>query len=142
MAEAVAAACDKRPVPEIAITGGYLQSTLVLDRNLIDEASGLMNEDGSILYLVLKAKDGCLNDLLIQLNVARRMLVNNLDGTASKVWSQGGYIALMVLDDRCKQRDDELQVAASAFDAACQEMMGTSDSDNAEEEAAEQQAEA
>ena len=125
MAEAVAAACDKRPVPEIAITGGYLQSTLVLDRNLIDEASGLMNEDGSILYLVLKAKDGCLNDLLIQLNVARRMLVNNLDGTASKVWSQGGYIALMVLDDRCKQRDDELQVAASAFDAACQEMMGT-----------------
>ena len=112
------------------MTSGYLQSTLVLDRSLIDEFSGLMNEDGSMLYLVLKAKDGCLNDLLIQLNVARRMLVNELDGTASKVWSQGGYIALMVLDDRCKQRDDELQIAASAFDDACQEMMGTADDSN------------
>lgn len=130
MAEAVAAACEKRPVPETAVTSGYLQSTLVLDRSLIDEFSGLMNEDGSMLYLVLKAKDGCLNDLLIQLNVARRMLVNELDGTASKVWSQGGYIALMVLDDRCKQRDDELQIAASAFDDACQKMMGTADDSN------------
>ncbi len=142
MAEAVAAVCDKHPVPEIAVPGGYLQSTLILDRNLIEEASGLMNEEGSVLYLVLKAKDGCLDDLMVQLNVARRMLVNNMDGTASKVWSQGGYIALMVLDDRCKQRDDELLLAASAFDDACQQLLGISDSGDAQTENTAQQADA
>lgn len=127
MAEAVAAACEKRPVPSVAVTGGYLQSTLCLDRDLIEEASGLMSEDGGMVYLVLKAKEGSLNDLLIQLNVARRLLVNNMDGAASKVWSQGGYIALMVLDDRCKQQYAELEIAAAAFDTACQEMMGTAE---------------
>lgn len=123
MAEAVSAVCDKRAVPEQAVTGGYLQSTLVLDRSLIKESSGLMNEKGSVMYLVLEAQPGKMNDLLIQLNVARRTLVLSLKGTQSKVWSAGDYLALMVLDDSCKDAADELEVAAAAFDAAAQQIL-------------------
>ncbi len=123
MAEAVSAVCPKRPVPEQAVTSGYLQSTLVLERSLIKESSGVMNEKGSVLYLVLEAQPGKMNDLLIQLNVARRTLVLSLKGTQSKVWSNGDYLALMVLDDSCKDAEDELEVAAAAFDAAAQQIL-------------------
>lgn len=127
MAEAVSAACTKRAVPEQAVTSGYLQSTLVLDRSLIKESSGLMNEKGSVMYLVLEAQPGKMNDLLIQLNVARRTLVLSLRGTQSKVWSSGDYLALMVLDDSCKDAADELEVAAAAFDAAAQQVLAEMD---------------
>lgn len=124
MAEAVSAACAKRTIPEQAVTDGYLQSTLVLDRNLIKESAGLMNEKGSVLYLVLEAQPEKMNDLLIQLNVARRTLVLSLRGAQSKVWSSGDYLALIILDNSCKDAADELEVAAAAFDAAVNQAGG------------------
>lgn len=123
MAESVSAVCAKRPVPEQAVTSGYLQSTLVLDRSLVKEFSGVMNESGSVMYLVLEAQPGKMNDLLIQLNVARRTLVLSLQGAQSKVWSSGDYLALMVLDGACRDAEDELEVAAAAFDAAAQQVI-------------------
>ena len=75
------------------------------------------------MYLVLEAQPGKMNDLLIQLNVARRTLVLSLRGSQSKVWSSGDYLALIILDDACKDAEAETEVAAAAFDAAAQQVL-------------------
>ena len=123
-AEAVAMSCKKRPVPMEAVPGGYLQSTLCLDRELIEESAGRKNGTGSVLYLVIKAKSGKMGDLLTQINIARRTLVSEKSGLASKVWSQGDYLSLMILDNSCRDRDKELEIAAAAFDAKAKELLG------------------
>ena len=116
MVEAVSAACRHRPAPTETVTGGYLQSTLVLDRDIIADFAGVM-DDGD-LYLVLQPVEGRENDLISQLNIARRTLVSTEEGSVSKVWSAGGYVALVILDDRCHDAAEELELAVRAFDDA------------------------
>ncbi len=114
MVQSVASICRHRPAPTGAITGGYLQSTLVLDRDMIADFAGVMDE--SDLYLVLQAVPGREDDLITQLNIARRTLVNSQKGSVSKVWSAGGYVALVMFDDSCHDALQELEVAMAAFD--------------------------
>lgn len=114
MVEKVASVCRHRPAPAEAVTGGYLQSTLVLDREAVVDFAGVM-DDGD-LYLVLQPAAGRENDLITQLNIARRTLVGAAEGSVSKVWSAGGYIALVILDDRCHDAMEELELAVQAFD--------------------------
>ena len=116
MVEAVSAACRHRPAPTETVTGGYLQSTLVLDRDIIADFAGVM-DDGD-LYLVLQPVEGRENDLISQLNIARRTLVSTEEGSVSKVWSAGGYVALVILDDRCHDAAEELELAVQVFDDA------------------------
>lgn len=116
MVEAVSAVCRHRPAPTETVTGGYLQSTLVLDRDIIADFAGVM-DDGD-LYLVLQPVEGRENDLISQLNIARRTLVSTEEGSVSKVWSAGGYVALVILDDRCHDAAEELELAVQAFDDA------------------------
>ena len=70
----------------------------------------------SDLYLVLQAVPGREDDLITQLNIARRTLVNSQKGSVSKVWSAGGYVALVMFDDSCHDALQELEVAMAAFD--------------------------
>ena len=98
------------------MTGGYLQSTLVLDREMIADFAGV--QDGGDLYLVLEPAEGRENDLITQLNIARRTLLSGVQGHVSKVWSAGGHIALVILDDRCHDAAEELELAVCAFDRA------------------------
>ena len=114
MVQAVASACRHRPAPSEAVTGGYLQSTLVLDREMIADFAGV--QDGGDLYLVLEPAEGRENDLITQLNIARRTLLSGVQGHVSKVWSAGGHIALVILDDRCHDAAEELELAVCAFD--------------------------
>ena len=116
MVEVVSAACRHRPAPTETVTGGYLQSTLVLDRDIIADFAGVM-DDGD-LYLVLQPVEGRENDLISQLNIARRTLVSTEEGSVSKVWSAGGYVALVIMDDRCHDAAEELELAVQAFDDA------------------------
>lgn len=116
MVEAVSAACRHRPAPTETVTGGYLQSTLVLDRDIIADFAGVM-DDGD-LYLVLQPVEGRENDLISQLNIARRTLVSTEEGSVSKVWSAGGYVALVIMDDRCHDAAEELELAVQVFDDA------------------------
>ena len=116
MVEAASAACRHRPAPTETVTGGYLQSTLVLDRDIIADFAGVM-DDGD-LYLVLQPVEGRENDLISQLNIARRTLVSTEEGSVSKVWSAGGYVALVIMDDRCHDAAEELELAVQVFDDA------------------------
>ena len=126
MIQSVSASCKKRPVATEAIPEGYLQSTLCLDRELIAESYGLKARKGTNYYLVIEAKEGKMEDLLIQINIARRTLVSKKKGTATKVWSQGNYLALIVMDNSCTDRDTDLEIAAAAFDAKAKELLGIS----------------
>ncbi len=129
MTGAVADSCKKRPIPAETLPGGFLQSTLCLDRELIEESSGVKNASGSVLYLVLKAAPDKMADLLTQVNIARRTYVTGRKGLASKVWSRGDYLSLVILDDACRDRDDELEIAAAAFDETAEQLLGLSEAE-------------
>jgi hypothetical protein len=122
MVSAVSASCTKRTAPDQAVTAGYLQSTLMLDRLLVKDFSGVMNEKGSVLYLALEAQPGKMNDLLTQINIARKTLVLGKKSLQTKIWSNGSYLALILLDSSCKDAAGELEIAAAAFDAAAQQL--------------------
>ena len=71
---------------------------------------------------MLEPANGRENDLITALNIARRTLLAGVEGSVSKVWSAGGHIALVILDDRCHDAEEELELAVCAFDQAAADL--------------------